>query len=85
MSGKSTVLLDVLLFLAKEKKEFTRLEIAKQTKRSYEGVRYAITEGLLRGYIEEIKDVNLVKFRITKVGLQYLDEIKKQIESAIST
>ena len=85
MSGKSTVLLDVLLFLAKEKKEFTRLEIAKQTKRSYEGVRHAITEGLLQGYIEEIKDANLVKFRITKAGLQYLDEIRKQIESAIST
>ena len=85
MSGKSTVLLDVLLFLAKEKKGFTRLQIAKQTKRSYEGVRYAITEGLLQGYIEEIKDLNLVKFRITKVGLEYLDEIKKQIESAIPT
>ena len=84
MSEKS-VLLDVLIYLAKVRRPATRLEISKQTGRSYEGVRHAITEGLLQGYIEEIKEGNLSKFRITAKGLQYLDEIRKQLESVIST
>ena len=83
-SAKS-VLLDILLFLAKEKRPATRREIAKQIKRSYEGVRAAISEGLLQGYIEEVKDDKIEKFRITEKGIQYLEEIKKQIENAILT